>query len=343
MNKAAFLLIILLCASKISIAQNGGENIYEFLNLGSSARVAAMGGDQIALTNVDADYAFYNPAALNPKLDQQVALNYVSYLADINYGYASYIKNFKSIGTFSLGMHYVNYGKFTEANELGEITGNFKASDYALFISYGRQINNNFSIGITLKPIYSSLEKYSSFGLATDLSVIYDSSDKLFRASLLARNFGYQIKPYYGSHREDLPNELLIGFSTKLQHAPFRFSLTYRHLEEFDMSYQSDLDKESDDFSSSSKKNNFADKALKHLILGAEFLPTKNFAVRFGYNFQRREELSIDEKKSTVGFSWGFGFKLSRFRISYASAKYHLAGASNHFSVSTRLSDFNFR
>lgn len=343
MNKAALLLIIFLCASKISIAQNGGENIYEFLNLGSSARVAAMGGDQIALSNVDADYAFYNPAALTPDLDQQVALNYVSYLADINYGYASYAKNLKNIGTFALAMHYVNYGKFTAADQLGEITGDFKAADYALFISYGRQINSNFSIGITLKPIYSSLEKYSSFGLASDLSVIYDSSDKLFRASLLARNFGYQIKPYYGSHREDLPNELLIGFSTKLQHAPFRFSLTYRHLEEFDMTYQSDLDKKSDDFSSSSKKNNFADKALKHLILGAEFLPTKNFAVRFGYNFQRRKELSIDEKKSTVGFSWGFGFKLSRFRISYASAKYHLAGASNHFSVSTRLSDFNFR
>ncbi|MGQ1908724.1 type IX secretion system protein PorQ [Marinifilum sp. RC60d5] len=343
MNKAALLLIIFLCASKISIAQNGGENIYEFLNLGSSARVAAMGGDQIALSNVDADYAFYNPAALTPDLDQQVALNYVSYLADINYGYASYAKNLKNIGTFALAMHYVNYGKFTAADQLGEITGDFKAADYALFISYGRQINSNFSIGITLKPIYSSLEKYSSFGLASDLSVIYDSSDKLFRASLLARNFGYQIKPYYGSHREDLPNELLIGFSTKLQHAPFRFSLTYRHLEEFDMTYQSDLDKKSDDFSSSSKKNNFADKALKHLILGAEFLPTKNFAVRFGYNFQRRKELSIDEKKSTVGFSWGFGFKLSRFRISYASAKYHLASASNHFSVSTRLSDFNFR
>jgi hypothetical protein len=343
MNRFLVIYLILLFSSLHTFAQSAGENIYEFLNLGSSARVAALGGDQIALGNVDADYAFYNPAALHPNLDQTINLNYVSYLANINYGYASYTKSYKNIGTFSLGMHYVNYGKFTEADELGDITGNFKASDYALFISYGKQINNNLSVGITLKPIYSALEKYNSFGVATDLAVIYDSSDKLFRASLVARNFGYQVKPYYGSHREDLPNEILIGLSTKLQHAPFRFALTYRHLEKFDQSYTSKLNQPDNTFSNQSSEDGFVDKALKHLILGTEFLPTKNFTVRLGYNFQRRDELSVEEKKSTVGFTWGFGFKVSRFRINFASAKYHLAGSSNHFSVSTRLSDFNFR
>jgi len=343
MNRSLVIYLILILSNLQAFSQSAGENIYEFLNLGSSARVAALGGDQIALGNVDADYAFYNPASLHSDLDQSINLNYVSYLADINYGYASYTKNYKGIGTFSLGMHYVNYGRFTEASELGDITGKFKASDYALFISYGKQINENLSVGLTLKPIYSSLEKYNSFGLATDLAIIYDSSDKLFRASLVARNFGYQVKPYYGSHREDLPNEILIGMSTKLQHAPFRFAITYRHLEKFNQSYQSDLDKVDDAFSSQSSEDGFVDKALKHLILGVEFLPTKNFALRLGYNFQRRDELAVEEKKSTVGFTWGFGFKVSRFRINFASAKYHLAGSSNHFSVSTRLSDFNFR
>lgn len=342
MNKTAILILIYLLVNLSVKAQSGGENIYEFLNLGSSARVAAMGGDQIALDDVDADYSFYNPAALHPDLDQKVALNYVNYITDINYGYASYTKDYKKTGTFSLAMHYVNYGKFTEANEFGERTGNFKASDYALIISYGRQLNTNFRVGASVKPIYSSLEKYSSFGLAADLALIYDSSNKLFRASVVARNFGYQLKAYYGSHREDLPNEILIGMSTKLQHAPFRFALTYRHLEEFDMSYESELNSEDDSFSKSNK-DSFSDKAFKHLILGTEFLPSKNFSIRLGYNFQRRVELKVDEKTSTVGFTWGFGVKVSRFRINFASAKYHLAGASNHFSISTRLSDFNFR
>lgn len=341
MNKKNALILVLIFISLFGNAQTGGENIYEFLNLGSSARVAALGGDQVALQDPDADYSFYNPAALTSDLDEKVALNYVNYISDINYGYAAYNKSFDKIGTFSLAMHYVNYGKFTQANEFGEKNGTFKASDYALILSYSRQINENIKVGASIKPIYSSLEKYNSFGLAADLGLIYDSSNKLFRASIVARNFGYQIKAYYGSHREDLPNEILIGMSTKLQHAPFRFALTYSHLEEFDMSYESGLNK-NDESSSNTNEDSFSDKAFKHLILGTEFLPSKNFTIRLGYNFQRRQELKVEEKSSTVGFTWGFGVKVSRFRINFASAKYHLAGASNHFSISTRLSDFNF-
>ncbi len=339
MNKKTAFVLVLIFISFWGKAQSGGENIYEFLNLGSSARVAALGGNQVALQDADADYSFYNPAALTPDLDQKIALNYVNYISDINYGYAAYNKHFDKLGTFSLAMHYVNYGKFIEANEFGIRSGNFKASDYALIVSYGRQLNKNLQVGASIKPIYSSLEKYNSFGLAADLALIYNSSNKLFRASIIARNFGYQLKAYYGSHREDLPNEILIGMSTKLQHAPFRFALTYRHLEEFDMSYSSELTKSGENLSNN---DSFSDKAFKHLTLGAEFLPSKNFTVRLGYNFQRRQELKIEEKSSTVGFTWGFGIKVARFRINFASAKYHLAGASNHFSISTRLSDLNF-
>ncbi|WP_372752606.1 type IX secretion system protein PorQ [Labilibaculum sp.] len=339
MKRPTTLLSLLLLISLFGKAQSGGENIYEFLNLGSSARVAALGGTQIALSDPDADYSFYNPAALHADMDQNVSLNYVNYITDINYGYASYTKNYKDIGTFSIAMHYVNYGKFTEANEFGEITGSFKASDYALIISYARELSKRFRIGISLKPIYSSLEKYTSIGLATDLAFIYDHPNQGFRASIVARNFGYQIKTYYDSHREDLPNEILVGLSTKLQHAPFRFAITYRHLEEFNLNYDSELDSEDESYEQS-EEDSFSNKAVKHLILGSEFLPSKNFTVRFGYNFQRNAELKIDEKVSTVGFTWGFGLKVSHFRINYASARYHLAGASNHFSISTRLSDF---
>ena len=341
MNKKTVLILVLIFISFLGKAQSGGENIYEFLNLGSSARVAALGGNQVALQDADADYSFYNPAALTTDLDQKIALNYVNYISDINYGYAAYNKHFDKIGTFSIAMHYVNYGKFIKANEFGEKNGTFKASDYAFILSYGRQLNENLRVGASIKPIYSSLENYNSFGLAADLAFIYDSSNKLFRASIVARNFGYQLKAYYGSHREDLPNEILIGMSTKLQHAPFRFALSYRHLEEFDMSYASDLNK-TDENLSNTNQDSFSDKAFKHLIVGTEFIPSKNFTVRLGYNFQRRQELKVEEKSSTVGFTWGFGVKVSRFRINFASAKYHLAGTSNHFSISTRLSDFNF-
>ena len=76
------------------------------------------------------------------------------------------------------------------------------------------------------------------------------------------------------------------------------------------------------------------------MIFGVEFLPTKNFSVRFGYNFKRRKELLITSKPGGAGLSWGVGFKISKFHFNYGRATYHLAGPSNHFSINTNLSDF---
>ncbi len=331
--KRSILSIFLSFITFTAFSQTGGDHIYDFLNLGSSARVEAMGGYHVALSDVSADYVFYNPAGLTAELDNNIAINYVHYVADINFGYAGFVKHIQNIGTFSAGMHYVNYGEFAGADADGKKEASFRAADYALLLSYSRKIDRNFTVGVTLKPIYSALEKYHSFGLAADIAVIYDSSNQLFRASLIARNVGLQITPYYGSHRERLPNELLAGVSYRLEHAPLRFALTYRHLQKFD-TYFDTKSKQPE------QKESFSDKALNHLTAGIEFMPSKNISLRVGYNFQRRNELSIQQKKSTVGLSWGFGFKVNRFRISYASAKYHLAGASNVFSITTSLNQF---
>jgi hypothetical protein len=83
----------------------------------------------------------------------------------------------------------------------------------------------------------------------------------------------------------------------------------------------------------------FGNEFISHLILGVEFVPIRNFYVRSGYNFQRRNELKI-ETSSSAGFSWGLGIKINKFHINYSRATYHLAGASNHFSISTHLGDF---
>ena len=79
---------------------------------------------------------------------------------------------------------------------------------------------------------------------------------------------------------------------------------------------------------------------MRHVIFGVEFIPVKNLYVRVGYNYRRRKEMLIESKTSTVGISWGFGIKISKFYLSYGRATYHLAGASDHFSISTDLDSF---
>jgi hypothetical protein len=75
---------------------------------------------------------------------------------------------------------------------------------------------------------------------------------------------------------------------------------------------------------------------MRHAIFGVELIPHKNLYLSAGYNYQRRRELQIDTKVSSVGFSWGFGINTNWLKIEFGRATYHLAGSSNHISFIIR-------
>jgi hypothetical protein len=334
------LFLLLLC--QVAIAQKGGESTYSFLGLANAARVASLGGEVVSLRDDDINMVFHNPALLSPGMHNNLSLNYVNYFAGVNYGYASYAYSAGDIGNFGAGMHYVNYGTFDRTDELGNIQGTFKASEYALNLFYSRSIlDSALMLGANLKPIFSSLEQYTSFGLALDLGVSYYLSNSLTSFGLVFKNMGTQITSYTGT-REHLPFEIQAGITQGLAHAPFRFSITFQHLERWDLSYT----KEDDDTSFSSGDSEqsgfdtFADNLMRHVVLGTEFLIGKNFHVDFGYNYKRRKEMSVNARPGMVGFSAGFGFRVSKFHFSFGRASYHLAGGTSHFSLTTNLSEF---
>ncbi|WP_430932039.1 type IX secretion system protein PorQ [Saccharicrinis sp. 156] len=337
-----YLYVILLVAITQTIgAQRGGESTYDFLNLTNSARVAALGGSNVSITDNDINMAYHNPALLQKEMDEAMVLNYVPYMTNINYGYVGFAKHFENVGTFSFGIHNINYGDFQRTNEIGEDMGIATAAEYSFNFTYARQLSPTLSMGLTAKPIYSKLDVYSSFGIAADFGVHYRKAEKNFSMGIVLKNVGSQISSY-DNIQEDMPSDLQIGFTKKLAHAPFRFSLTIQNLLDWDLTYtpydaenasNSGISNESDD-------SGFGDKALRYMVFGVEFMPSKTFHVDFGYNYRRRQELGYEERMSTAGLSWGFGFRVYKFLFSYGSARYHLGGASNHFSISTNLSNF---
>lgn len=344
--KYFFLTIITILTISQASAQFGGGSTYDFLNLTSSARVNALGGNQVGMIDSsELVFSFYNPAALTPSMHNAMSLSYIDYLLDINYGYAAYAFHKEGIGTFSAGMQYANYGKFKEADEDGKLSGRtFTANDYALNLIYSRNVWNNFSAGINLKPIYSAYETYWSLGVAADLGISYIDSSGNFSAGIVAKNFGTQISTYLQDDvYEPLPFDLQAGFSQRLAHAPFRFNVTFHHLTNWQLTDYSTWQydhKEEDDLSVVGRSDDFVKQFMRHVILGVEFIPTKNFVVGLGYNFQRRWEMSVKNNPAAVGLSGGFTVKVSKFRVSYAIASYHISGTSNVFSVSTNLSEF---
>ncbi|MCF8335797.1 MAG: type IX secretion system protein PorQ [Bacteroidales bacterium] len=338
----SILLVTLLLFPLNSSAQVGGGTTYGFLNLTTSARSMALGTKSIAINDDDLNLVYYNPALLNQNMEHHLGLNYVKYFGGINYGYVAYSPGKINKYNVSAGLHYLNYGEFQGADERGVKTGAFRASEYALNVTSSRPLDSNFMVGVHVKPVYSQLEEYKSLGVAADIGLLYTDSAGLFSAALLLENIGTQIIPYTPNEYESLPFEIQIGASLKLKHAPFRFIVVAEHLEKPDLTfnrpeettlintyYQGDLQTEG-----------LLDKVMRHMIFGVEFTPLDNFYLRAGYHYRRRQEMKVESKISTVGFSWGFGIRIFKFYLNYGRGTYHLAGGTNHFSLRVNLNEF---
>jgi hypothetical protein len=328
------------------MSQIGGSNTFDFLTLTNSARSASMGGNLISIQDNDLNLTFENPSLLNPNNSNQLVLNYVNYFSDINFGYAAYAMDFDKIGTFSAGMHYMNYGTFQEADVTGTVLGEFTAAEYSLNLLYSKPIDSLFNFGINLKSIYSSLETYTSFGMAIDVGVTYYNPKNELLFTAVVKNLGSQIKPYVEDNYEPLPFDLQLGFSKKMKHAPFRISIVAHHLHKFDLTYVNPQDPDNipdpitGEKKEKSKLEKYGDQAMRHLIFGIEVTPLKGFYIRAGYNHMRHQEMKLFTQNGFAGVSWGVGVKIYKFNFSYGNAIYHAAGASHHFSITTNISDF---
>ncbi len=368
-----FLFLLTLGFVKPLFSQIGGTQTYSFLTLPNSARIASLGGKVVSIVDNDINLAYYNPAILSDEMQNHLSMNYSDYFTDINYGYASYAfpKKDDNRGMWAAGIYFIHYGSFIEADEYGTILGQFSASEYALNVIYSRPFSDRIRIGVNLKPVLSYFERYSSYGLASDWGMYYMGKSQRFSSALVFRNLGLQLTSYNKEsfNREQLPFEILAGLSFMPKHAPFRLSFTFHQLQKPNLTYESSLDEENETsfdpkedelpeqykyipkssegmmfsemfYTAQGFFNEYSDPFFRHLNVSVEFLPFDNFYVSLGYNHQRRQELKISNKRGLVGFSLGMGINIKKINISYGRASYHLAGATNNFSIRTDISRF---
>ena len=326
-------------------AQIGGNGVFKFLEISNSARVVSLGGSNISIYDDDLNMAYQNPALLNADMANKVILNYTNYFLDINSGSLAYAFNNDKYGTFSLGLQFFSLGNFQYADATGIIMGEFKASDYALNLIWSKKLFENIYGGVNIKPIYSHYEVYTSFGIVADLGLTYVNKEKQFATSLTLKNVGSQIKPYTDGNYESVPYDLQLGYSKRLAHAPFRVNITAHDLYRWNLLFEKPNKVTTISFAEDEKDNtkgqvltNVLDNSFRHLIIGVEIIPLKSFYASIAYNHQVRQEMKNVDKGGFTGFSWGFGIKLKKFGISFGRATYHLAGASNTFSLYADLS-----
>ena len=340
MNKLTFLLVLLFPFSLC--AQIGGEKAFSFIDIETSPRIEAMGGNLIAVVDDDVSLSQTTPSLLNEQMSGQLAFNFVDYFTDINAVSVHYANRLKHIGIYSIGIDAYNYGTFNLTDATANELGTFTANDQVITLGLSKELNNNFFLGTNVRLLNSNYERYYSSALGVNISTTYFHAEKHFTATFLVKNLGRQLISYT-SVKELLPYNVLLGLSKELKHLPFRYSLTFVHLNQFDIKSPYKLTSQTNIETGELeiKEESIAKTALRHLIIGGELNPfRKSLFIRAGFNFQRRFDLSLSSYPAMIGFSWGIGFKMSKFQLNYSRSVYHLSGVTNNFGIAANLSTF---
>lgn len=322
------------------------KGAYGFLDMTSSARVAALGNTDLSVYDSDIELGIYNPALINSDMHNNLVLSYVNYYADINHAMAQYGYSFKKLGTFTGTVLFHSYGNFKYADEYGNADGStFSASDYNIMIGWGRQLTPHWSIGANVKFAGLQYEHFKTFALAVDVAGSYRTNNG-WMFSLTARNAGYELYSNYEGDRNKLPFRLSAGVSKKLEHVPFLFSIVYENIQKWDLTYDDplDLNGEYDAITGTKKEKSkaakFGDNLMRHIVFGGEIYIGKNLVLRAAYNYGMRQNLKTPTKKGLCGFSYGVGVNIWKFSINYSRSEMHIYGSPNYITISTNLDKF---
>lgn len=295
----------------------------------------------MSVISQDPGMAFHNPALLSPDMHSRVNLVFQDLYAGISAFHLAAAYDHKPWKTrLAFGIHYIDYGRIPQTDASGNISGEFRPVDWVMQVSAARSYLEKWDYGATIKIIHSGYGMYRSSGLALDVGVLFKDTARLFTASVLARNMGFQLSRYQGTDPDDLPFDLQIGLTQRLAHAPFSFSLTAQRMHQWDIRYNDTLFNNDNGIDNGGKKFTF-DKLFRHVVLAAKIHPSEQLEFSIGYNHLRRQELNVYNASNGLnGFSLGVGVLLKKIQIRYARAYYQNNTALNQFGLGLRLNDY---
>lgn len=290
------------------MAQNDSQTSYTFLRLPLSAHAAALGGDNITMTDDDVMMMFHNPALITGTSIGTLGLQYMNYMSGCNNVSAAYNMLVKEKWNIGIGIDYMGYGSIRYTDADNNDMGTYNASEMAFYGTLGYELASNLAGGISLKYVYGNISSYNSMAVAVDLGLNYYLPESEWSFGIAVKNLGGQIMAY-DEKFEALPLDVQAGVSKRLIGSPVRLSATLSDLNHLDYKF------------------------LNHLCLAAEFIISDEIYVGGGYNFRRADEMKVQEGTEGLsargaGLSFGGGINLEKIKINLAYSKLHVSNAS---------------
>jgi hypothetical protein len=174
-----------------------------------------MGNAQVALAEGASSIA-YNPAGILSVENASFGGTYNQWFADISHMFYGAAVNLQEYGTLGVGVTVLTTDDIAvTTTAFPEGTGElFKATDFAFTLSYGRQISQEFGLGLSARYIKSYLynKEIGANSIAFDIGTLYDIPVLKTRLGISVNNLGRDLK--YLNEQYSLPTALRFGART---------------------------------------------------------------------------------------------------------------------------------
>jgi len=186
----------------------------EFMNIGVGARALAMGKAQVSSVK-DVTAAYWNPAGLLG-IDHQYefSLMHAEYFAGIaKFDYAAFSTNFQEDNQIAVSLIRFGVDDIPDTRFLYDANGAlnynniqfFNAADYALILSYARDVSDKVKLGMNAKIIHRNVGKFAAaWGFGLDMGGIFLLDQ--WRLGLMLRDVTTTFNSW--SHNAELVREI---------------------------------------------------------------------------------------------------------------------------------------
>lgn len=155
----------------------------EFLAIGVGARALGMGGAQVSAVG-DVTASYWNPAALMQIEHQyEFSLMHSEYFGGVaQYDYLSFSTPIKTESQLAISLIRFGVDDIPDTRFLYDANGAlnynniqfFNAADYALLLSYARDLSAHFKVGVNAKIVHRNVGKFAkAWGFGLDAGALY--------------------------------------------------------------------------------------------------------------------------------------------------------------------------